>query len=539
MRKTCFRIIVLASLLVSASVQLQAEKVAFAKLSGSKLTFYYLDKELGDMMWDVSDTKNSEPGWYEYRSQIQTVSFASNFSKARPKSCNQWFMGCRNLTKIENLENLNTSEVTTMRRMFESCSSLKTIDVSSFATDNVITMYGMFRGCSLIKSVNVKSFNTEKVTSMYRMFSGCENLTTIKGLQYLNTAAVKSMGYMFHGCKNLTELELRSFNTAKVTSMSCMFYGCTNLSSITVSGGFTTASLSSGNDESMFGDCTALVGGKGTTFQSAYIDKTYARVDMGKSAPGYLTGEYYAVITPFGSYNVLTCQYGAKPMENAWDALNLGNDNGWKADENKVSMVYFDPSYADARPMSLARWFRECQSLVTVGGLENLNMSEVTDMSEMFYDCDGLFVLDLSVLDTRNVTKMDYMFISCNSLRTIYVGKNWSTKNVTSSDAMFAQCSRLLGGKGTTFDSGQVDATYAHVDAAPANPGYLTDIADQTFAGDANGDGTVSITDAVNIVDTILGNPPKGFRWAAGDVNFDSKITITDAVGVVDVILGK
>ena len=58
-------------------------------------------------------------------------------------------------------------------------------------------------------------------------------------------------------------------------------------------------------------------------------------------------------------------------------------------------------------------------------------------------------------------------------------------------------------------------------------------------SGDANGDGKVTITDAVAVVNYILGNASTGFSAAAADVNHDGKITITDAVGIVNIILNK
>ena len=57
--------------------------------------------------------------------------------------------------------------------------------------------------------------------------------------------------------------------------------------------------------------------------------------------------------------------------------------------------------------------------------------------------------------------------------------------------------------------------------------------------GDANGDGSVTISDAVAIVNKILGNPSGNFNEAASDVSGDGEITITDAVGVVNIILGN
>lgn len=65
----------------------------------------------------------------------------------------------------------------------------------------------------------------------------------------------------------------------------------------------------------------------------------------------------------------------------------------------------------------------------------------------------------------------------------------------------------------------------------------------EIIPGDANGDGKVTITDAVAIVNYILGNPSPGFVIEAANINgdFDEKgnpnITISDAVGVVNIIL--
>ena len=64
-------------------------------------------------------------------------------------------------------------------------------------------------------------------------------------------------------------------------------------------------------------------------------------------------------------------------------------------------------------------------------------------------------------------------------------------------------------------------------------------ITDVYKMGDANGDHSVTITDAVGVVNKILGNPSVGFNEPAADVNHDGNITITDAVGVVNIILNQ
>ncbi len=66
----------------------------------------------------------------------------------------------------------------------------------------------------------------------------------------------------------------------------------------------------------------------------------------------------------------------------------------------------------------------------------------------------------------------------------------------------------------------------------------LTTVGPNFVLGDANGDGKVTITDAVGVVNYILSNPSDNFNFKAADVNGDENISITDAVGVVNIILG-
>ena len=69
------------------------------------------------------------PGWYGTKSaDIKTVVFKRNFRDARPTTCSLWFGSCTNLTSIEGLENLNTSDVTRMDHMFYKCEQLRALD---------------------------------------------------------------------------------------------------------------------------------------------------------------------------------------------------------------------------------------------------------------------------------------------------------------------------------------------------------------------------------------------------------------------------
>lgn len=73
----------------------------------------------------------------------------------------------------------------------------------------------------------IPQLDTSNVTSMRYMFQECASLTTIS---QLDTSNVTSMGYMFFGCYSLTTIPL--IDTSKVTSMDFTFYNCPSLTTI-------------------------------------------------------------------------------------------------------------------------------------------------------------------------------------------------------------------------------------------------------------------------------------------------------------------
>ena len=83
-----------------------------------------------------------------------------------------YFAGFDKMTSID-LSALDTSEVTNMSEMFNSCLSLTSLDVSKFDTSKVTNMEGMFFECSSLTSLDVSKFDTSKVTNMSYMFYYC------------------------------------------------------------------------------------------------------------------------------------------------------------------------------------------------------------------------------------------------------------------------------------------------------------------------------------------------------------------------------
>jgi surface protein len=96
---------------------------------------------------------------------------------------------------------------------------LNSLDVS-----NITDMSFLFSDFSNVTYFDIDSWDTSNVSSMYRMFEGCSSLTT---LPLLDTSSVSNMYRLFEGCSSLTTIPL--FDTSNVTSMGSMFYNCSSL----------------------------------------------------------------------------------------------------------------------------------------------------------------------------------------------------------------------------------------------------------------------------------------------------------------------
>ena len=70
-------------------------------------------------------------------------------------------------------------------------------------------------------------------------------------------------------------------------------------------------------------------------------------------------------------------------------------------------------------------------------GLENWNVSNVTNMRNMFAECKKLNC-NLSNWDVSNVTDMGYMFASCEKLDCNL--SNWDVSNVIYMKGIFYKC---------------------------------------------------------------------------------------------------
>ena len=97
-----------------------------------------------------------------------------------------------------------------------------------------------------------------------------------------------------------------------------------------------------------------------------------------------------------------------------------------------------------------------------------------------------------------------------------------------------------VGGTIYEVDPGDLVYEFNGVVGTFSNP-YIINVPapGTTTPGDANGDGSVDIADAVAIVNYVVGKPNTSFNLTAADANGDNDVDIADAVHIVNLVVGK
>ena len=457
--------------------------VIFAELNGDGTTLHIqyrndINPKYMYLDWnaDGSGTNNMTT---EAKEKITAVEFYANMENARPTTFARWFFQLTNLTTINSINYLNTSEATSLFGMFYSCKNLSAVNVSGFNTKKVTSMKSMFYACSKLSSINVSNFNTENVTNLSYMFDGCSKLTAVN-VSNFNTKKVTDMSYMFYGCKALTQLDLCNFDITNLSNTKYMFQNCSGLTTIWCNKDW-SASDKLTTSTNMFNGCTSLKGGKNTTYNSSNVDKTYACVDHSTKQPGYFTADkdvftlrdnnvlYYYYSDQFNSNNSYMEEY---------DPIAYPDRNRWANYAGSITEVVIDASMKNAPLTSMRRMFNggnnRLTALTKITGLENLNTAIVTDMRYLFEGCTALTTLDLTSFDISNLMYTTYMFRDCSNLQTINCDDNWNdSEKLFASESMFAGCNKLKGGNGTAFNSSRLNKVYARPDKA-GQAGYFT-----------------------------------------------------------------
>ena len=275
----------------------------------------------------------------------------------------------------------------------------------------VVSMSHMFQYSNAV-TIDLNDFNTDEVTNMFAMFSNSKVVTL--DLSNFNTSKVKDMGWMFYGT-NIATLDLSSFDTSNVEYMHEMF--------------------------------------------------AYSKVETIKELEKFNTSKVLWMRGMFLNTKVTTLD-----LSN-FDTSNVTDMSKMFANSNTTSIKGLN-NFNTSKVKNMSLMFSGTN--IATLDLSNFDTSNVTDMRNMFA-FSQIESLDLSNFDTSNVKNMRYLFRNSSNLKTVYAGNKFSTASVTDSSDMFLGTTKLVGGSGTTYNSSNVDKTYARIDGGEDSPGYFTE----------------------------------------------------------------
>ncbi|PPE05677.1 BspA family leucine-rich repeat surface protein [Mesoplasma corruscae] len=164
---------------------------------------------------------------------------------------------------------------------------------------------------------------------------------------------------------------------------------------------------------------------------------------------------------------------------------------------------------------NLANFFNN-NSFSTIEGIENWDISKVTNMSRMFENASN-FNGDISNWDTSKVTDMSYMFNNASSFN--YDISNWDTSNVIKMTYMFSRA-KTFNQNISDWNISKVDKIYCmFMNAESFNQDLLTKIVEK--------DGKTYLAwDTSNVTD--MGSMFEGASCFNGDIsNWDTSNVIT------------
>jgi len=145
----------------------------------------------------------------------------------------------------------------------------------------------------------------------------------------------------------------------------------------------------------------------------------------------------------------------ADEPDDSWDVSDEqdGSVKAW-VDESDGADLYIAAKGGVILPEDCEDLFNYYENMTEID-LTGVDTSNVTSMNGMFYYCHSLEALDVSGFDTSNVTDMSHMFCYCTELQEADVS-NFNTSRVTDMSNLFENCKSLTVIDVSGFDTSNV-----------------------------------------------------------------------------------
>ena len=432
------------------------------------------------------ENMTSAPGWMlNYSKDIKTaIVYDDGIS---PTDTGFWFAELRNM-KTADVSKLDMSKCKTIGCMFTNCTSLTSLDLSTWNTRSLTDMNQAFQNCTSLTKLNVSGWDVSKVTNMTLAFAEDRALSSLD-LSTWDNSAVTSMKDVFSMMDSLNEVSLGSkfkfvgtspflpdqtghvagadgkwydtdgngYAPADIPSNKAMTYYASKdlVPGITISGnaevGETlTATVNNLSEEEITGYQWYTVDDSSNETAIANATAHTYTVTANEVGKKILCKAFYK--NGSATKNVKTTPTdNVTPQKTAF-AVYSADDNSldfYKRTEVPTAGSTFEGKTATAVYMGIetdsytysTRPWKTYQSAITSAAVVDEGISP-SSTAYWFYCFNSMTSCNASKLDTSNLTNASYMFDGCSNLTTLDLS-SWDVSSLTNASDMFAVCSKL------------------------------------------------------------------------------------------------
>ena len=182
----------------------------FSDLKEHKIEYHlYEPINMNDMFKDIST--------------LISIEMISN-KNASIISMMRTFENCINLQSFM-IHGFNLEKIVSLEKLFFN-TKIKYIDLNIFNNIQIEDISYMF-ALSTINKFNFSEINFNTIKNISHLFENCTSLETIEISSNINLEKLEDISYMFRGCESLTSLDLSNFiQTNNVKDMSHIFQDC-------------------------------------------------------------------------------------------------------------------------------------------------------------------------------------------------------------------------------------------------------------------------------------------------------------------------
>lgn len=357
-------------------------------------------------------------------------------------------MNFKGQTELLEVNYIYASSLTSAWQMFMDCTKLTTVRADDWDVSHIETFTTFFMGCSSLQYLYVNNWNVtgmSDASGLWSFFNSCSSLTSVD----LSTWTTPSdfpitMGYFFQNCSKLVSVNLSGWS---MNSHENMFTNCSSLRTIIAKG------ISSTTANNLLTSLNSVTNGTITisTIDDGEVDTSYAtglgwtvNIDAAMIIAKY---KFTTSIDTLPTFNTdYTYTVSDTVNEDGTTTRTIINED----DTAPTSMRFtsgtglLEVYELDISGLtSFANLFNGCENLTTIHGHENWDTSKITSFNATFQTCKKLQSLDMTNWDVSNVTTFSSTFYACDIATSFGDLSKWNLSKATDIYAMFRRCGKI------------------------------------------------------------------------------------------------